>query len=490
MYSHTTPCQTSAQHEVSDSLRFGLRKCLCTLLLCCLFSLWGTLSVLAAEPESQSPEAAVSTHGSLHVSDGVLLDEHDTVFQLQGVSTHNLAWYPELVNKEFLSRLQREFQINAVRLSVYPTEAGGYCSTDPEAAQRLFETVCSGIEAASELGLYVIVDWHLLPDTAISACRQEALSFFERIASAYRSHSNILYEICNEPGDNVSWEELRTYAADLIDCIRYYSPNSVVIVGTPSRCQNLSAPLQNPISRDNLLYSLHVYSASADEELFQQADQALQNGLALIVSQFCASDGSGTASADTQAADRWISMLDYYNTGYLYWSASGHEDSNSIFTADPSAVSEWMSQDYTTAGQWFRQLQNTARPTSYQPDVSRFGNVLASAPSDDHWVFPNGCEASVTASASWSADSLQYTSYDITLTNTNPFDISSWRLLLTWSDNISLKEYWSCDVGGSDYYRFLVPAQYNAVIPAGASVSFGLVAYGSSAPLLTSVSYE
>ena len=199
---------------------------LCLMILCSVrpsFAAEAEATLQAETTDDSAIEAAgiVSEHGQLSVSSsGFVVDKNQSVFQIQGISTHNLAWYPEYVNVDTFRKLRDEFNINTIRLAMYTAEDGGYCVSDDTARQQMLACLTSGIEAAIQLDMYVIVDWHILSDSNPNLYKETALSFFERIASTYGDKPNILYEICNEPNGDTSWDEIKSYSVDVIDRIR------------------------------------------------------------------------------------------------------------------------------------------------------------------------------------------------------------------------------------------------------------------------------
>lgn len=95
--------------------------------------------------------------GGLRVSGTTLTDASGNAVQLRGVSTHGLAWFPEYVNKEAFETLRDDWGANVVRLAMYTEEYGGYCNGgDKEALKQLID---DGVSYATELGMYVIIDW-------------------------------------------------------------------------------------------------------------------------------------------------------------------------------------------------------------------------------------------------------------------------------------------------------------------------------------------
>lgn len=78
---------------------------------------------------------------------------------------------------------------------------------------------------ASQLGMYVIIDWHILSDGNPNQHKDEALEFFDEMSSKYAGYNNVIYEICNEP-QNSDWNsQIKPYAQEVIaryDSIRMH----------------------------------------------------------------------------------------------------------------------------------------------------------------------------------------------------------------------------------------------------------------------------
>ena len=109
--------------------------------------------------ESGTP---VGNHGQLSVKGVDLVDKNGSKYQLKGVSTHGLQWFPQYVNKDAFKTLRDNWGANVVRLAMYTGE-NGYCSGGSKA--DLEAKIDEGVKAASELGMYVIIDWHILAYT-------------------------------------------------------------------------------------------------------------------------------------------------------------------------------------------------------------------------------------------------------------------------------------------------------------------------------------
>ena len=52
-------------------------------------------------PQNSAPDGSpVKQHGKLTVDGTTIKDEKGEKFQLRGVSTHGIAWFPQYINKE------------------------------------------------------------------------------------------------------------------------------------------------------------------------------------------------------------------------------------------------------------------------------------------------------------------------------------------------------------------------------------------------------
>lgn len=69
----------------------------------------------------------------------------------------------------------------------------------------LKQTVNDGVSYATDLGMYVIIDWHILHDTNPLDHEDEAIAFFDEMSAKYADYDNVLFEICNEPNGSTSW---------------------------------------------------------------------------------------------------------------------------------------------------------------------------------------------------------------------------------------------------------------------------------------------
>lgn len=103
----------------------------------------------------------------------------------------------------------------------YTSEYNGYCSGGSTSDLR--NRIYKGVKYATELGMYVIIDWHILNDGNPKSHLSQAKSFFATMSKKYSKQKNVIYEICNEP-NGCSWSTIRSY-------IRKYETQELVSGG-------------------------------------------------------------------------------------------------------------------------------------------------------------------------------------------------------------------------------------------------------------------
>lgn len=203
-------------------------------------------------------EIPFETHGKLSVKGTDIVDMNGDKYQLKGVSTHGITWFPDYVNKEAFETLRDDWGANLIRLAMY-TDTGdsyGYCSGGDK--DEILALVDKGVSAATELGMYVIVDWHILSDSDPNNHIDDAKEFFDKVSKKYAAQENVIYEICNEPNGGTQWSSVKSYAETIIPVIRANDKDALIIVGTPNWSQDVDIASQDPITGyDNIMYAVH-----------------------------------------------------------------------------------------------------------------------------------------------------------------------------------------------------------------------------------------
>jgi len=331
---------------------------------------WKNMSILFAMicmmfcVQTANAQSFTQENGALKVQGTKLVSQKTgKEVQLRGISTHGINWdvgYP-YVSKAAFQTLRDKYGVNAIRLAMYTTEYYGYCDKAgaPESQEQvqktLQERIDTGVKAASELGMYVIIDWHVLNDQNPNKYKKQAKTFFKTMTNRYKNYDNVLYEICNEPNGDTSWSEIKKYAQDVIPVIRENDADAVVIVGTPVWSQNVDEAANSPLasSYGNVMYTLHFYSAThtTSSDIFQRRfKEAHEKGLPIMVTEFGVSEASGNGSMNTDEAEKWLKCLDNYGISYFAWSLSNKDETASLLKS--SKTSGWTTSDLSPAGKW------------------------------------------------------------------------------------------------------------------------------------------
>lgn len=317
-------------------------------------------------PETQAPEtqappvviepedttAHVSTHGKLSVKGTQLVDKDGKPYQLRGMSTHGLGWFPDMVNEENFRTLRDDWNTNVVRLAMYSGEGEGYTGVGKKTYEALMK---KGIEICIKLDMYVIVDWHVLGDQSPQVMKTDALRFFDEITREYGKYPNLIYEICNEPNGYASWEQhVKPYAEEVIPVIRRNAPDSVIIVGTPTWSQDIDKAMNNPLQYDNIMYALHFYADTHTDWLRDRLKQCNGNGLPVMVTEFGCCDASGNGRNNFDQTTKWLTLLDSLGISYMNWSLGNKDETASALRPNATMDGKWDDSELSESGKWMR----------------------------------------------------------------------------------------------------------------------------------------
>lgn len=282
----------------------------------------------------------------LQVSGGVLVDAKERPVALRGMSTHGLGWYPRYLNAGAMKTL-KQYGANVIRLAMYTETSSGYLE-EP----RNLDFVYIGIENAIAENLYVIVDWHILSDGNPLTHMEEAIAFFSEISERYGQTPNILYEICNEPNGDTTWEDITAYAAMVIPAIRKNAPEAVVLVGTPNYSSRLRDAMASPLPFSNLLYSCHKYidvSPEAEDSQEYWLQKAVETGFPVFVTEW-GINGSEGENMDLANARQFVKFLNENQISWCGWALSNAEEIHGTISPDSDKLSGWGWEDLTPGG--------------------------------------------------------------------------------------------------------------------------------------------
>lgn len=273
------------------------------------------------------------------------------------MSTHGIQWYGwgSCLTEESLDALAYDWGADILRISLYVQE-GGY-ETDPEGYTDQVKRL---IDEATDRGMYALVDWHQLSPGDPNANYSHAVDFFTSIATLYKDHENVIYDIANEP-NGVAWSAIRSYAMDIIPVIREIDEDSVILVGTHgwaslgiSDGTNAEDIVNDPITHDNIMYTFHFYAASHQQayrdNLIWAADR-----LPIFVTEWGSQTFTGDGANDFSSTQAYLDIINARNISWTNWNYSDDFRTGAVWNESTcSNNGPWTTDNLKEAGLWVR----------------------------------------------------------------------------------------------------------------------------------------
>ncbi len=261
-------------------------------------------------------QTPVGFNGKLSISGSSLVNKNNEAIQLRGMSSHGPQWYSDCYTFNSLNSLTNDWGIDIFRIAMY-VEENGYV-TNPTYWRNWIDDM---VDLCGQFGIYCMIDWHVLTPGDPNTNLNEAKEFWGYMSQKHSGKDHVIYEICNEP-NGVTWDEVKNYANEIIPIIRANDPSTIIVVGTPSWCQEVDKPAQDPLVGNNLMYSLHFYSGTHGSWLLDRAAAALDAGIALFVTEFGTSQASGDDGPYLAETDVWMNFMQTRKISWCNWSFS------------------------------------------------------------------------------------------------------------------------------------------------------------------------
>ncbi len=286
----------------------------------------------------------------IKAKNGYLLNESGDKIQLKGMSTHGIAWYPNYYHYNSIKNLKEFWNTNVFRVAMYTEEWGGYISN-----KAIKSKVIELVEASIDLDMYVIIDWHILSDSNPLKNANESEIFFREMSERFGQYPNVIYEICNEPNSGANWwNSIKPYAERIIPVIRKNAPNSLVIVGSGNWSQDIQEPASDPLSFENVAYSLHFYSGTHRQWLRDRIKSAKNKGLTIFATEWGMSQASGNGGIYPDETRIWLDYLEKEKISWCNWSLAPKNESSAGLQSNASQDGNWSEKDLSNSGKWVR----------------------------------------------------------------------------------------------------------------------------------------
>lgn len=272
------------------------------------------------------------------------------------------------------------------------------------------------IQRAIDKGVYVIIDWH---SHFAENEKTNAKKYMVEMAQKWGKYDNVIFEIYNEPlgsdagewngqRSNTTWNDIKTYANEMITAIREHSDN-LIIVGTRnfSQCLN-EATGSNAIGNENtknIAYAFHFYAASHrmntgtpengwNMSMQQQLQSAMNNGKAVFVTEWGTVGASGGGSHDAGSSSSWMQLLDQNKISSCAWQVSEKDEAASFFQT-PGVSNGNRGTKHNNPESWFGVKSNFSASGQFVYQMLQDWSTSAA------WRKPGACGACVSVNVTF-----------------------------------------------------------------------------------------
>lgn len=313
-----------------------------------------SLSLITSAVFAQTP---VARNGQLQVIGLKLCNQYGNPIQLRGMSTHGIQWYGwgSCLTEASLDALAYDWGADILRISLYVQE-GGY-ETNPSGFTAQVNRL---VEEATERGMYALIDWHQLDPGDPNANLSRARTFFTAVANAHKDKVNVIYDICNEP-NGVSWNQIKSYADQIIPVIRAIDNNAPIFIGTHgwasfgvSDGRTAQDIVNNPVTFPNIMYTFHFYAKSHQQEYYDQLNWA-SDRLPVFVTEFGTQEYTGDGPNDFTFSQKYLDLLRAKKIGWTNWNYSDDFRSGAVWTTGTCSNGPWTTARLKPAGAWIRE---------------------------------------------------------------------------------------------------------------------------------------
>ncbi|SDB40945.1 endoglucanase [Pseudobutyrivibrio sp. YE44] len=310
-------------------------------------------------------------YGQLSVDGTKLVDENGDDALLMGVSTHGINWYPDYASPETIKSLREDWGINVIRLAMYTSDYNGYCVGGKENQENLKNIIDDAVKAATDNDMYVIIDWHILNDNNPNEYKSEAIQFFGEMVRKYESNENVIYEICNEPNGDTTWEDIRDYANEVIPVIRNVNEDAIILVGTPKWSSDLYSVLDDPLEFDNIMYTYHFYAATHGARERDKLRTALEEGLPVFISEYGLVSADGNGEADLDEADDWYDLMQEteFNLSSCMWNFSNKDEGSAMINSDCDKLEGFTEDEISESAQFLLDTIGNYHDSTFEDGV-------------------------------------------------------------------------------------------------------------------------
>ncbi len=338
------------------------------------------LIIISITTSTANSQTIVDEHGQLSVDGNRIVNSNDNPVQLKGMSLFWSQWQGEFYNYDCIEWLRDDWNIMIIRTTM-GVQYDGYLE-NPEEEKAKIETV---IDAAIDLGIYVIINWQ---DHNANQNKSEAIEFFSYMAEKYGNHPNIIYEPWSEPLDDHSWPEvIKPYHETLVVTIREHDENNIILLGTRRYSQLVDEAAKDPVEGENLAYSLHFYAASHKEGIRNRARIALAENKAVFVAEYGTTEAGGDGPVDKNETYIWWDFMEDNMISHLNWSISDKYETSAALLTGASPNGGWETSDLSESGEMVRaKLREELAITNLNEEINQLPKIYPTIISTEFFI--------------------------------------------------------------------------------------------------------
>jgi endoglucanase len=170
-------------------------------------------------------------------------------------------------NKEYFEAM-KSWGATIVRFPVHPA------TWRSQGKGNYIKLLDQGIGWATELGMYVIIDWHsignlrteMYQNDSYETTQKETFEFWRTMAKQYKDNTTVaFFELFNEPTEingqlgRCSWSEWKVIMEEIIGIIRANGATTVPLVAGFNWAYDLTSIAKDPIKAEGIGYVSHPY---------------------------------------------------------------------------------------------------------------------------------------------------------------------------------------------------------------------------------------
>lgn len=275
--------------------------------------------------------------GRISVEDNHFVDEFGKTMVFRGVNTsdpNKLArdghW-----DRRYLEEI-KNWGASIVRFPVHPR------AWRERGQKDYIALLDQGVEWATELGMYVIIDWHVIgnlrtemyQNPGYETTKKETYEFWRTMARHYRDNTTVaFFELFNEPTlingqlGTCTWTEWMAINEEMITIIRAHNCPAIPLVAGFNWAYDLTPINREPIHAEGIAYVSHPYPMKRDKpwEPKWTIDWGFAAGkypLILTEVGFCGADDQGAhipVISDESYGEALTKYCDERGISYVVW---------------------------------------------------------------------------------------------------------------------------------------------------------------------------